>query len=356
MIILGTCGAGGQTPPLRDVSVAQKLLAPLSATNPVVRKGLFSIDVVVTDATGNPVSDLAPWDFTLLDNGQPAKIRTLHNSLAASEPAPELIFVLDAINLSPQQLTQTESAIAHFLRRNNGRLEAPCFLYRLTRDGLFSSSKPARDGNMLAKEVEQHKSPRTVWRSVQNDGPNFLRAWVGSSQPNPLSLRALGSIAIDQREIAGRKVIVWISPGLPVSGGNIGFDEITELSTRLREARITLDNINVRSNGDQSSNYHDYLEVPRSQKDMLLAKLALQLIATHAGGLVLDSSGDPNRDIERCVEAERSFYTLTFNPPHTDQLDEFRDLRVQVDRPALTVRAPRATTTSLCISTISGLG
>ena len=132
---------------MRDPSVAQKTLAPLSATDPVVRDGLFTIDVVVTDAAGKPVSDLAPRDFTLLDNGQPAKIRTLHNSLAASEPAPELIFVLDAVNLSPQQLTQTESAIVHFLRRNNGRLETTCFLYRLTRDGLFSSSQPTRDGN-----------------------------------------------------------------------------------------------------------------------------------------------------------------------------------------------------------------
>ncbi len=78
-------------------------------------------------SAGNPVSDLAPWDFTLLDNGQPAKIRTLHNSLEASEPAPELIFVLDAINLSPQQLTQTESAIVHFLRRNSGRLRRRMF-------------------------------------------------------------------------------------------------------------------------------------------------------------------------------------------------------------------------------------
>jgi VWFA-related protein len=344
MIILGTCGAGGQTPPLRDQSIAQKPLAPLSATDPVVREGLFSIDLVVVDSAGNPVSDLAPWDFTLLDNGQAAKIRTVHNSLEASEPAPELIFVLDAINLSPQQLAQTESAIVHFLRRNSGRLEDPCFLYRLTRDGLFSSSKPTRDGNLLAKEVEQHKSPRTVWRSVQNDGPNLLRAWVGSSQPNPLSLRALGSIAIDQREIAGRKVVVWISPGWPVNGGEIGFDEATELSTRLREARIMLDNVNVWPNPDQSFNYHDDLEAPRSQKDMQPAKMALQVIATQTGGLVLDSADDPNRemdrDIERCVEAERSFYTLTFNPPHTDQMDEFHDLHAQVNRPALTVRAP----------------
>ena len=112
MIILGTYGAGGQTPPLRDPSVAQKPLAPLSATDPVEHKGLFSVDAVVTDAAGNPASGLAPWDFTLLDNGQPAKIRTFDNALAASEPAPELIFVLDTVNLSPQQLTQTESAIS----------------------------------------------------------------------------------------------------------------------------------------------------------------------------------------------------------------------------------------------------
>jgi VWFA-related protein len=341
MIVLGTCGAGGQTPPLRDPSVAQKPLAPLSATDPVGRDGLFSIDLVVADSARNPVLDLPPWDFTLLDNGQPAKIRTVHKSREASVPAPELIFVLDTINLSPQQLTQTESAIVRFLRRNSGRQETACFLYRLTRDALFSSLRPTRDGNLLAREVEQHKSPRTVWRSVRNDGPNLLRAWVGSSsQPNPLSLRALGSIAIDQREIAGRKVVVWISPGWPVNGGDIGFDEATELSTRLREASITLDNVNVWPNPDQSFNYHDYLEAPRSQKDMQPAKMALQVIATHTGGLVLDSSGDLDRDIARCVEEVRSFYTLTFNPPHTYQMDEFHHLRVQVDRPALTVRAP----------------
>jgi hypothetical protein len=191
MIVLGTCGAGGQTPPLRDPPVAQKPLAPLGAAISAERKGLFTIDVVVIDAAGNRVSDLAPQDFTLLDNGQPARIRTLHNSLAASEPAPELIFILDTVNLSPQQLTRTESAIVHFLRRNNGRLETTCFLYRLTRDGLFSSSKLTRDGNMLAKEVEEHKSPRTVWRSGRDNEPGPLGSWEGRSRPNPLSLRAL---------------------------------------------------------------------------------------------------------------------------------------------------------------------
>ncbi|MGA9241268.1 MAG: VWA domain-containing protein [Silvibacterium sp.] len=315
-------------------------MAPLSATDPVVRDGLFSIDVVVTDAAGNPVADLAPRDFTLLDNGQPAKIRTMYSSLAASEPAPELIFVLDTVILSPQQLARTESAIVHFLRRNSGSLEAPCFLYRLTRDGLFSSSKLTRDGNLLANEVEQHRSPRIVWGSDRNNESLLLRSWVGRSQPTPLTLRALGSIAIDQRDVPGHKVVVWISLGWPVDRSDVGFDEATEFSTRLREARITLNNVSLWPTPHQSFDYHDYLEAPRSQKDMHPAQMALQVLATHTGGLVLDSLGDLDRDIERCVEEVRSFYTLTFNPPHTYQMDEYRDLRVQVARPALTVRAP----------------
>jgi VWFA-related protein len=345
LIILGTCGTGGQTPPLRGPSVAPKPLAPLSATDSIVRNGLFTIDVVVTDAAGNSVSEIAPQDFTLLDNGQREKIRTFHNVLAPSEPAPELIFVLDTINLTPQQLTQTESAISRFLRRNSGHLEFPCLLYRLTREGLFSSLRPVKDGALLEQELEQTRSQVAVWRSGRNSDQVLLGSWVGSSQPNPLSLRALGSIALAQRDVPGRKVVVWIGPGWPVLGSaDSDFNELTELSTRLREARITVDSANVWLNPVPAFNYHGYLDAPRSQKDMRPERMALQVIATHTGGLVLDSSEDLDRDINRCVDEMRSFYTLTFNPPHTDTMDEFHDLRVEVRagaaRPALTVRAP----------------
>ncbi len=329
--------------PLRDPEIAQKPLAPLGATDPVVREGLFGIDLVVADSAGNLVSDIAPWDFTLLDNGQPAKIRTFNNSLAASEPAPELIFVLDTVNLTSQQLTETEGSIVHFLQRNNGRLKSPCFLYRLTRDGLFSSLRPVMDGALLVEELEQKRSQWTVWQAERREIDSF-GAWESGLPRNRLSLRALGSIAIGQRDVPGRKVVVWIGPGWPVNGGDMSFDEATELSTRLREARITLDNLNVWLNPVPSFNYHDFLDPPRSQKDMQPAKMALQVIATHTGGLVLDSSEDLDRDIERCVEEVRSFYSLTFNPPHTYQMDEYHDLRVEVRagmaRPGLTVRAP----------------
>jgi VWFA-related protein len=343
MMVFASCGAGAQTPPLRDPSAPLKPLSPLSSTDPVVHKGLFTIDVAVTDAAGKPVSDLVPRDFTLLDHGQPARIRTWQNSSAPSEPAseaPKLIFILDTVNLSAQQLTESERSVVRFLQHSSGRMENPCFLYELTRDGLLSSSGFTRDGNLLAQEAGQHKPPRTVWRFGRDDGPNLLRAWAGIPQANPLSLRALGSIAIDQREIAGRKVAIWIGPGWPLIDGDMSFDEATELSTRLREARITLDSVDAWSSPDRSFDYHQYLEAPRSEKDMRRESMALPVIATHTGGLVLESSGDLDRDIERCVDEVPSFYTLSFNPPRTNQIDDYRDLLVQVDRASLTVRAP----------------
>lgn len=348
----------GQTPPLPHPSVAPQPSAPLSSTDPVVHKGLFTIDAVVSDASGRPVSNLEPWDFTLLDNGQPAKIRTFQNSLAesgpasgpasrpASEPPPKLIFVLDTINLSPQQLTQTESAIAHFLLRKNGHLEFPCLLYRLTRAGLFSSLRPSMDGTLLVKELD---GTRSLWAVSNADRREIItpNSWASGSPRNRLSLRALGAIAINQRDVPGHKVVLWIGPGWPVNGGDTSFDDATELSTRLLEARITLDNLNVWLNPVPSFNYHDYLDAPRSQKEMQLPQMSLQVIATHTGGLVLDSSEDLDQDIDQCVEELRSFYTITFNPPPTDAIDEFHDLRVELravpsppsPSPVLTVRA-----------------
>jgi VWFA-related protein len=321
---------------------AHKPRAPLVNLSSAVPDGLFRIDAEVMDAAGNPVTDLGAGEFTLLDNGQPTRIHTLNNSTrTTSEPAPTLIFVLDAVNLSSKQLNQAESAIAHLLLQNNGRLDQPCFLYRLTRDGLYSSVKPTRDGNLLARELGQNKSPRIVWRADQRSDPNSLGSWDAGQSRNPRSVRTLGSIAIDQRDVAGRKVVVWIGPGWPVAqGGDNGFEEATGISTRMREARITLDEVTVWQNPDPKFFYLDYLEAPLSQKDMQPAKMALPVIATHTGGLVLESSGDLDRDIALCAADARSYYTLTFNPPRTDRTDEYHEIHVSVARPGVTARVP----------------
>ena len=339
-----------QIPSPNPQKTAPVRLVPRSLPAP---EGFFRIDVGVTDAAGNPVTDLASGEFTLLDNGHPTRIFTLDASGPASpEPVPQLIFVLDALNLSPSQFTSAQKAVARFLRKNGGHLDLPCMLYRLTRDGLYSSLKPTRDGDLLATEAEQNQSPRTVWRGDRT-AFGATHIWQSGSNRDQRSLRALGAIAVDQREAAGRKVVVWIGPGWPVmQGGDNGFDEFTELSTRLREARITVDNIPAWPNPESSGglfNYRDFLDPPRSPKTMQPQRMALPVLAFQTGGLVIDSTDSLHQqadeqfldpEIERCAGHARSYYTITFSPPRTDRVDEYHDLGVVVARPGVTARAP----------------
>jgi hypothetical protein len=60
--------------------------------------------------------------------------------------------------------------------------------------------------------------------------------------PKPISLLALGSIAIEERRRPGRKLMFWLGSGWQLKNSKgIGlFAFATELSARLREARIEL--------------------------------------------------------------------------------------------------------------------
>jgi VWFA-related protein len=306
---------------------------------------MFALDVEVTDAAGNPVPNLVAQDFTLLDNGQPTRIFTFTASAGSadgSDTSPLLILVFDELNLSAQQLSQARHAAAAFLREGGGRLAQPVFLYRITSDGLFSSSQSSLDGNELAEQVEKKKAPRAVWRGGGTSLATLLPMEFEALRRLP-PIRALGSVAIDQRSVPGRKTLVWIGNGWPVSAGSqYSFDEATELSTRLREARITVNMVSAWPDPESGFDYHDYLAPVETTRELQPARLALPVIATHTGGLVLHVSNDSNNDlkgaIERCAREVLAFYSITFDPQHTDHVDEYHELAVVVSRPVLTAR------------------
>jgi hypothetical protein len=64
----------------------------------------------------------------------------------------------------------------------------------------------------------------------------------------------------------------------------------------------------------------------------------LQVLAIQSGGRVLDPDKDLAGLIEKCAQDAPAFYTLTFDPPRTDLMDEYHALEVQVDKPELATR------------------
>jgi VWFA-related protein len=317
-------------------------------------QGVIRLDVSVTDRSGNSAAGLGQHDFTLRDNGQPTKIVSVHafDGVTAKPDSPtQVIVVIDGLNsprvaedgsrrLTPEQEAET------FLRRHQGHLSQPVSIYRLTRDGVKASTIAYFDGNALAEEIASRREAHVIWKTP-TISENLAQAAAGGNTGWNLthSLTALGSIALQQRLRPGRKLMFWLGPGWQINRlkGTGLFDFYSELSTRLREARIELWCVTESATEDgydnpvpgNELNSTEFLKGKNQETDEF-RDLALQAVARHTGGGILATSGDMAGVIDKHVEKASTFYVLTFDPSRTNALDEYHDLEVEVRNPDLT--------------------
>jgi VWFA-related protein len=335
-LFLPALACAQQNPPQAALAGAPQKARPAF----VSPKGSISLDVVVTDKAGKPVSGLEPGDFALLDNGQPQKIlsfQAFDGIATRSTPPAELILVIDAINLPHPQAASAEKEVERFLLRNGGHLAQPVSIYLLSAGALSVTSAPSTDGNALAAQLANKKNLRVIGQNKVDANMNFFLATQGRIYQSQSALTALGAIVLEERRKPGRKLLVWIGPGWPA--GVNSFDWITEFSTRMREARIALYSITSWPYRVGEFPYQNYLQGIQSARqvssDYLAQALALEVLATQSGGRVLDPDKDLAGLIEKCAQDAPAFYTLTFDPPRTDVVDEYHGLEVQVARPEL---------------------
>ncbi|QNI34342.1 VWA domain-containing protein [Alloacidobacterium dinghuense] len=336
-----------------------------SGAMPDTTQGIIRVDVTVTDKSGNSVAGLKQQDFTLLDNGQPEKIVTFqafHGMDAKSDPPTEVILVIDELNLPAVQLADAEREAENFLRKHNGQLGLPVSVYRLNDRGLSASASPSTDGNVLADQIAKKKEPRTIWKTsallasmeqtvIVRETASISSAAEEEARRSELqklhTVVALGSIALEERRRPGRKLLFWLSSGWKFNGqpGPGMFDLVTELSTRLREARIDLWMATQWATYDESGRpspvgdliYHDPLQ-GITPENFDFSPLLLKSLVLRTGGGLLESRSDLSDEIEKRIEKESTFYSLTFDPPPTNVIDEYHALKVAVGNPDLIAR------------------
>jgi VWFA-related protein len=316
--------------------------------------GLIKLDVVVTDKTGKPISGLASSDLTLLDNGQPQRILSFQgfNGITAKPDTPvEVILVIDTVNLSQEQVSSAKSAVEKLLRANQGHLAQPVSVFLLSPAVLSSTLAPSTDGNTLADQVARGTDlPLARPTMVLQPGQTYrvtsgTPAMTRGGTANRISLNALGAIVIEERRKPGRKLLFWIGPGWPIDQGgcDTSFDSVTEFSTRLREARITLWSANAWPYREPGFFYQNLLLEPaKAAKDVNAGHLSLVVLATQSGGGMLNTAGDLGRRIAEQIQQANAFYTLTFDPQPTQEVDEYHDLKVEVAGPGTTARTSTA--------------
>ena len=319
-----------------------RLLVPLT---PVIgdKSRAITLDVVVTDKSGQPVSGLKPEDFKLIDNKQLQSlisVQAANGMKAKADPPVEAILLIDAVNVPFQTVAMERQWLAAFFKENGGELALPTSLIILTDDGMNLQNRPTRDGKALQAFLDANATGlRRIRRSEGKEG---------AVEREQASLNALNLLAVQLANRPGRKLLLWLSHGWNVIsnpmwiGGEKDretiYELISTLSTGLRTSRITLYCISPNGGYGRDENYKTYLKGVDSPKHADLGDLLLPVVATQSGGQVPYEGNDLAIVINRCIRDAQNYYVLTFNPPKASHANEYHGIEVEIGKPGLNAR------------------
>lgn len=306
----------------------------------------LALDVVVTDKSGKPISGLQAADFTLLDDKRPQKIESFRamEATTATDVSVQVIFVVDEVNTYYQNVSFERQEIGKFLGQNGGHLAEPTSLVLFSDGGAKIQNGNSLDGNYLIGLL--NKNAASI-RSINRSSGVY-----GAEERVQMSLRAITQISDYEATQPGKKILIWISPGWPLlSGPNLDagiktremiFRSIVSLSTKLREARVTVYNIDPSGMSNAATlhteYYREFIKGVDKPKHADIGDLGLQVLAEQTGGHVLNSSNDITGEIVHCAHDANAYYVLSFDTVAPDGPNEYHALEIKVDKPGLTAR------------------
>lgn len=305
----------------------------------------INLAVVAEEKSGQPIPGLTQQDFTVLDDKVPQKITSFQALTSASATPPvEATVVLDEVNDSFTNVAYERAQLTRYLKRDDARLSIPTSLAFFSDSGLKLQGTPTLDGNALVEALKENENAQRTIR--RNQG------FYGAADRLNLSLNAIGELINYNAARPGRKLVIWISPGWPIlSGPHVDltskdqqhlFATIVDLSTRLREANITLYSIDPLGTADagglRTIYYQAFLKGVKKPSQVQFGNVSLQVLATQSGGLVLNSSNDVSSEIAQTLADARVYYLLSFDSAGADGPNDYHSIEVKVDRPGVIAR------------------
>jgi VWFA-related protein len=300
------------------------------------------LNVVVAGKSGSPVTGLQRQDFTLVDNKSPRPITSFKAVSVVQEPV-QVILLIDAVNIDFNRVAYVREEVQKFLRANGGHLAHPTTIAVLTDKGTQMQKDFSSDGNALSASLDHY----TIGLRQITRGTGI---W-GANDRVQISITAVRQLTAYAASAPGRTIVLWVSPGWPLlSGARIQldskqqqqiFDDVITFSTQLRQANVTLYNINPLGPGEnllRANYYQDFVKGVSKSEQTDLADLSLQVLTAQSGGLVLQGDSDVTGMLTRCLEDTASWYEITFDPPAAERPNEYHRVEITVDKPGLTAR------------------
>jgi VWFA-related protein len=335
------------------------------------------LNVFVSDSSGKPVTGLKQEDFTLLDNGQTRTVASIRAIKGSEGIAPvRIMLMLDAVNNSPKDIATDGKGIEQFLRQTQAPIKYKTSIGILSGSGA-SVGQPSQSRDVLIDELRTLTKNDHPFMCTDEGGGSeqvftTINLGIGTAVLDGLhpdqksgclnqrfqrSVSALNKFAMEQEDVPGRVILVWIGPGWPLLSNpefradstalrQNFFDNLVQVSNALREAQVTLDAVfspdlfrRVELRNDRDKTFFD--GVP-TEDQVTASSLGLQVLAHQSGGQILTESKDLASEIAKCIGDGESYYVLSFDSPSAATPGEFHSLQVNVNKPDLKVRTNTA--------------
>ena len=330
-----------------------RLLLPTLLTIPLIAQqqqpsatpATVTLDVTVTEHSGKVVPGLTQSNFTILDNGKPQQMLSFRAIQApVTEPPTQVLLLIDTVNNSITNVAYERDQIATFLRKSGPTLPIPLSFIYFSDSGAELQQDPSTSTETLQANLKQMD---TKLHTIRRDGGIYAAA-----ERLDLSLRTAVQIATHEQTIPGRKLLIWISPGWPyLSGPEINlstrdqqhiFSNLVALSDMLERARITLYSIDPLGAADEasirSSFYVEFLNnVPSAQK-VQQGNLALQVLALHSGGKVINTGNNIADEIASCFDDTSAYSTIIVPRAVGEAPNTLHSIQVKLSDPKLQAR------------------
>ena len=350
LVLLACALAYSQTENAKPSGTAQKK-EPVYQSQTVLRATtrLVVLDVVALDESGAPIPGLTADDFTVLEDGKPQRVSdfSFHHPVAGSPPARQLapniisnipmyssnsclnVILLDAVNTDFSSHAYAQDMLVKYLES----------LPSIQPTAVF-----ALEGKltMLHDFTTDTKALRDVVAHFQFQGPTHIDNVTAAASPfsrrgsihvtaqgRSLTAKSMLALAHSLGGYPGRKNLIWLSEGFPVSlfpelgGGEspLVIEDYSPLAERIADelmnAQVALYPIDAAG---------------VSINDRFPARTAMESMAERTGGKTFYNRNDIDTGIRTSIDDGSTYYTLEYYPQNRVWDNKFRHIELKLAR------------------------
>jgi VWFA-related protein len=284
---------------------------------------LVQVSAVVTDKSGNPVTDLAPADFTILDDGHPQKVQlfrtetsqppapaatsaapppdTYSNQIAgrAAVPPNITIVLIDGLNTLVKDQSYARAQAVKFLQQIEPGQRIAIYtlghdlrvLQDFTSDGSVLAAALRKysgqsDAEVVASDPQELQTGNAdidaaLQDAFQREANMFIQDRVETT------VAALIDIANHAAALPGRKNLLWVSGSFPFSVMFENLQSINQMMNSPGEANLTNQQRFFAEDVDRAAralNDADVAVYPVDARGLLAQNLNLQKISSKGPG------------------------------------------------------------------------